>query len=130
MLIIAHISLMIAAALCLCAGVGFAMFGRKKNSWLKWHKTLNRTGYGLLVAGAAAALANVAASDGIHLAGLHHQAGLAAFILTGITVFLGFYALKAANKPVVRAMHRWSGRLSLIAILITLILGLIMIGIL
>jgi hypothetical protein len=130
MLIIAHISLMIAATLCLCAGVGFAMFGRKKNSWLKWHKKLNLAGYGLLVAGAAAAFANVAASDGIHLAGRHHQAGLAAFMLTGITVVLGFHALKAANKPAARARHRWSGRLSLTSILFTLIVGLRMIGIL
>ena len=130
MLIITHISLMITAALCLCAGIGFAMFRRKKKFWLKWHKKLNATGFGLLVAGEVMAFANVATSDGNHLAGLHPWAGLAAFLLSGITLFLAFYALKAVDKTTARAMHRWSGRTSLIAVGITLVLGFIMIGIL
>lgn len=130
MLIITHISLMITAALSLCAGVGFAMFGRKKKFWLKWHQKLNITGFALLVTGEVMAFANVAASDGNHLEGFHPWAGLAALILTGITLFLAFYALKAADKTTARAMHRWSGRTSLIAVGITLILGFMMIGIL
>ena len=52
-----------------------------------------------------------------------------ALMLTFLTVFLGFYSLKASNKSVFRAVHRWSGRLSPIAILAALTLGLSMIGI-
>jgi hypothetical protein len=130
MLIIAHVSLMITAALCLCAGIGFAMFGRKKKFWLKWHKKLNATGFGLLVAGEVMAFANVATSGGNHLEGIHPWAGLAAFILSNITLFLIFYALKAADKTTARTMHKWSGRASLLAIGIAMVLGFIMIGVL
>lgn len=130
MLIILHLSLMTAAALCLIAGIGMAMFLRKKKFWLKGHKAFNTTGFCLLAAGAAMAFANVVTSGGHHLAGLHQWAGLAAFILTVVTLSLGFYSFKAANKPAVRAVHRWTGRLSGLVILCALILGLVMIGIL
>ncbi len=130
MLIILHLSLMTAAALCLIAGVGMAMFGRKKKFWLKWHKAFNTAGFCLLAAGAAMAFFNVVSSDGRHLAGLHQRIGLIAFFLTAIALSLGFYSFKAANKAVVRAIHRWAGRLSGIFILCALILGLVMIGIL
>jgi len=129
MLVILHLSLMIAAVVCLITGVGIAMFGRKKNNWLKFHKKINSTGLIIALAGASAAFANVVSSGGVHLAGLHHRAGLTALILSCITLFLGFYSFKAANKDAVRAAHRWSGRLSLVAMLATLVLGLMMIGI-
>ncbi len=129
MLIIAHLSLMITASLCLAAGVGMAMFGRKKKFWLKWHKRLNTAGFCFLTAGAVAAFANVVLSDGQHLAWFHQWAGLTAFILTCLTLFLGFYSFKAVNKPVVRALHRWMGRLSGLTVLTALSLGLIMVGI-
>ncbi|MEE9936422.1 MAG: hypothetical protein K4445_11935 [Deltaproteobacteria bacterium] len=130
MLILFHLSLMMIAALCLLAGVGIAMFGRKKRTWLKMHKNLNTAGFGLLAAGGAMAFANVAVSGGDHLAGLHSRFGAAAAALAALTIFLGYYSLRAANKQAVRAVHRWSGRLALIAILGTIALGLSMIGIL
>jgi len=130
MLIVAHLSLMIAAALCLIAGIGMAMFRRKKKTWLKWHKSFNTAGFCLLATGAAMAFANVVITGGRHLAWLHQWIGLTAFILAAITLSLGYYSFKAANKPAVRAAHRWIGRLSGLAILSALTLGLIMIGIL
>lgn len=130
MLIILHLSLMIAAVICLITGVGVAMFARKRKNWLKLHKAMNTAGVINGLAGAAMAFANVVASAGNHLSGLHHRVGLIAIILFCLTLYLGFYSFKAANKTAVRATHRWSGRLSLIAMLAALILGLIMIGVL
>ena len=129
MLIIAHLSLMITASLCLAAGVGMAMFGRKKKFWLKWHKGFNLAGVGILAAGASMAYANVVLTAGQHLAWFHQWIGLAALILTCLTLFFGFYSFKAVNKPVVRALHRWMGRLSGLTVLTALSLGLIMVGI-
>lgn len=129
MLIIIHLSLMIAAALCLITGVGIAMFGRKKKNWLKIHKALNTVGLIGAVAGAVMAFTNVVTSGGNHLAGLHQWMGLAAVILCGLTLYLGFYSFKAKNKIAVRTSHRWSGRVSIIAVLTALTLGLKMIGI-
>ena len=130
MLIVSHLSLMTTATLCLIAGIGMAMFGRKKRFWLKWHKSFNKIGFCLLATGAVMAFANVMASAGHHLAGLHQWIGLIAFILTCIAVSLGHYSFKAANKPAVRVAHRWIGQLSGLAILSALTLGLMMIGIL
>jgi len=130
MLIIIHVSLMITGALCIAAGIGLARFGRKKPFWLKWHKRFNLAGLGLLAAGAATAFVNVVLSQGEHLAWLHQWAGLTALILTATTLFLGFYSFQAVNKPRVRGLHRFMGRLSGFAIVTALALGVIMIGIL
>jgi fucose 4-O-acetylase-like acetyltransferase len=130
MLIILHFVLMMAAVLLLITGIGIAMFGRKKKLWLKWHKRFNTTGFCLLAAGAAMAFANVVISAGQHLAGLHQQIGFSALVMTCLTIFLGFYSLQAANKPAVRAIHKWTGRFSGLDILCAFALGLSIIGIL
>lgn len=130
MLIVAHLSLMIAATLCLIAGIGMAMFGRTQKTWLKWHKRFNTAGFSILACGAAMAFANVVITSGRHMVWVHQWIGLTAFILAAITLSLGYYSFKAANKRAVRAAHRWIGRLSGLAILSALTLGLIMIGIL
>ncbi len=129
MLIIIHLLLMLAASLCLLAGVGLARFGRKRRFWLKGHKNLNGAGGLLLTAGGVMAFVNIILTGSDHLAELHHRIGFIALMLTFLTVFLGLYSLKASNKSVFRAVHRWSGRLSPIAILAALTLGLSMIGI-
>lgn len=129
MLIIAHLSLMIAALLCLTAGVGIAMFGRRKKNWLALHKRLNSTGGLILIAGGAAAFVNVVVSEGLHLAGLHQWFGLTAIILCSITWGLGIYSFKAKNKAAVRAIHRRSGRLAIIFMLAALVLGLNIMGV-
>lgn len=129
MLIIAHLSLMIAALFCLMAGVSLALFGRKKRFWLKGHKGFNTAGFCLLASAAVMAFANVAISGGKHLAGLHQWIGLTALVLTAMALYLGFNVLKTVNKPKVRMAHRWTGRISMVAMGAALILGLRMIGI-
>jgi len=128
--ILVHLLLMIAAFLCLLAGVSIAMFGRGKRTWLRRHKNLNTAGFGLLAAGVVMVFTGIFLSGGDHLAGIHQQVGAIAVMLAFLTVLLGYDSLKAANKKIVRAAHRWSGRISLVAILVALALGLSMIGIL
>ncbi len=129
MLILVHLTLMTAAFVCLAAGAGMALFGRRKKNWLVLHKRLNTAGAAVLLAGGATAFANVVLSDGRHLAAPHAWVGLTAIILTGWTLFLGFYSFKAANKAAVRTVHRWSGRGAMLFLPAALILGLKMIGI-
>lgn len=130
MLIVLHLVLMITAVICFATGVGVAMFARKRKNWLKLHKAINTAGVVIGIAGAAMAIVNVVISTGNHLSGLHHRVGLFAILLFCFTLYLGFYSFKAADKTTVRALHRWSGRFSLIAMLAALILGLMMIGVL
>ena len=107
MLFTLHLLLMPIASAGIIAGVSAAIFFRKKKYWLKIHKLLNSTG--ILVM-----------SIGITIA----------FILAFVTMLLGFHQFKAKNKPLVRTMHRWLGRLSLLLFLTAITLGLMLINIL
>lgn len=129
MLIITHLSLMTIALGCFAAGIGMAMFGRRKKNWLGIHKRLNSAGVILLMAGGAAAFLNVVASEGLHLSGPHQWFGLTTVILCTLTWGLGFYFLKVRNQTTLRAAHRWLGRSAFVVMLSALVLGLRMIGI-
>jgi H+/gluconate symporter-like permease len=129
MLIIFHLSAMIAALLCLMAGVGIAMFGRKNKNWLKIHKGLNTAGLIIALTGGAFAFASVLSYDGRHLAGLHQWIGLSSILLCGLTLYLGFHIFQAKNKITVRTAHRWSGRVVIPAMLVAITLGLQLIGV-
>ena len=81
------------------------------------------------MAGIIMAVIYVSQSGGKHLGGIHQLAGLAAFILSGLTMSVGFYQFKAKNKSAVRTTHRWLGRFSLLLLLTTVTLGLKLINI-
>lgn len=119
-------SLMALGTLCFVAGIGAAVFFRKKRNWLKIHKNFNSAGFMALCVGAIMAFTFVAENNGKHLDGIHQIFGFTAFILTLVTLVLGFRQFKAENKIAVRITHRWAGRASLLLIIITLILGLIL----
>ena len=111
--------------LCFIAGVGAAVFFRKKRNWLKVHKYFNSTGFMALCAGGIMAFTYIAENGGKHLDGIHQIVGFTAFVLTLVTLILGFYQFKAENKIAVRTTHRWLGRLSLLLVITNLVLGLI-----
>lgn len=129
MLIVLHLSLMTLASLCLFAGVGTAMFGRRKKNWLAIHKRLNLTGVIVAIAGGGLAVTGIVASEGDHFARFHHWIGIAAILFCVLALFLGYYSFRAADRGTVRAIHRRLGRLSIISIIAALLLGLNLIGI-
>jgi len=124
-----HILLMAIAMLGIIAGVGTAIFFRKKSNWLKIHKSFNFFSLLGIAAGIIMAVIYVSGTDGKHIDGLHQLIGLAAFSLAVITLFLGFYQFKARNKTVVRTTHRLLGRCSLALLLTAIMLGLKLINI-
>ena len=124
-----HIFLMATATLGIIAGVGTAVFFRKKKNWLKIHKIFNSLGFCGITAGIIMAVAYVWSTGGEHFDGVHQIAGLTAFICALLTLLAGFYQFKAKNKPVVRTTHRWLGRLSLLLLLAAVTMGLILINI-
>ncbi len=129
MLTLVHMILMIAATVCFTVGIASAMFLRKNNYWLKLHKNLNSFGFFLLLTGGVMVFINIVINNGTHFSGLHQQLGLAAITLASVTLFFGFYSFRAINKIIVRAAHRWLGRISFLLMLTALILGLILAGI-
>lgn len=126
MVIFFHMLLMALGTLCFIAGVGAVIFFRKKNNWLKIHKSFNSAGLFLLCAGIIMAITYVSTTGGKHLDGAHQIIGFITFILTIVTLLLGFYQFKAKDKLTIRTTHRWSGRLSLLLVIINLMLGLLL----
>jgi cytochrome b561 len=121
--------LMALGTLCFIAGVGTVVLFRKKNNWLKVHKYFNSSGFMALCAGGIMAFTYVSENSGKHLDGIHQIVGFIVFVLTLVTLILGFYQFKAENKIAVRTTHRWLGRLSLLLVIIALMLGLLLAGI-
>lgn len=124
-----HISFMIIFTLSIVAGVGVAMFFRRKKNWMMIHKSLNSLGMLGLSTGLILAFLYVASSGNKHMNGFHQVAGLVAFALALMTLLLGFYQFKASNKSSARTAHRWAGRVSVLMFLMTMILGLVLINI-
>lgn len=124
-----HILLMATSTLGIIAGVSAAMFFRKKKNWLKIHKTVNSISSIGAAAGIVMVFIYITSTGGEHFDGVHQIIGLTAFISAFVTMFLGFYQIKAKNKPAIRASHRWLGRFSLLMFLTAIILGLILINI-
>ena len=126
MVILFHMLLMALGTLCFIAGVGVAVFFRKKINWLKVHKYFNSTGFMVLCAGGIMAFTYVAENGGKHLDGIHQIVGFIVIVLTLVTLILGFYQFRAENKIAVRTTHHWLGRLSLLLVMINLVLGLML----
>jgi hypothetical protein len=124
-----HVLLMATATLGIIAGVGVAIFFRKKSSWLKIHKTINSYSLLGMLAGISMAVIYVFSIGDKHIDGLHQLIGSTAFILAVVNLLLGFYQFKAKNKLAVRTTHRWLGRFSLVLLLTTITLGLKLISV-
>jgi hypothetical protein len=121
-----HMLLMALGTLCFIAGVGTAVFFRKKRNWLKVHKYFNSSGFMALCAGGIMAFIYVSENGGKHLDGIHQIVGFIVLVLTLVTLILGFYQFRAENKIAVRTTHHWLGRLSLLSVIINLVLGLML----
>ncbi|HOW57271.1 MAG TPA: cytochrome b561 domain-containing protein [Smithellaceae bacterium] len=121
---------MAGAVLTVFAGVGFAMFLRRKKYWLKLHKMLNSAGSLFFVVGFSLIFILLWEQGAYHLGGVHQIIGLTTVILALITLLAGFYQLKAGGKaPLVRQYHRWLGRLVLALSVVSLLTGLRLAGI-
>jgi hypothetical protein len=119
-----HITLMAIAILGIITGVGTAIFFRKKNNWLKIHKSFNFFSLLGITAGLIMAVIYVFSTGGKHIDGLHQFIGSAAFVFAVVTLFLGYYQFKAKNKVTLRSIHRLLGRFSLVLLLTAIMLGL------
>jgi hypothetical protein len=128
--IILHKLLVCLAATSMMIGVGAAVFFRRSRYWLKIHQYFNSLAGILLSAGVLMAAVMITGNQGEHLHGNHPVAGGITLILTAFTLILGFYQFRAGiHLQKVRTLHRWLGRLTLLSLVITLILGLVHAGI-
>jgi len=126
-----HIGFMLASMALLLAGVAVAMGFRRKRWWLKVHR---RAGIGagfVLLGGFLAAILLVSQSAGAHFASPHTWLGGATLLGAFMTLLLGLSSFRfPGHAPEIRATHRVSGRLTGAMGLITVLSGLILIGVL
>ena len=76
------------------------------------------------LAGLFMAIYMVSESKGVHFRVPHTYLGAIAIIFAAITPILGYYPLPVTNsRAIIRAIHRWSGRITVVLMLSTILSG-------
>lgn len=131
-LLIIHIVTMSSSFAAMTVGMLVSRFMRKKRWWLKVHRILGIVGTIIGVIGVGTAVFMIWTYSGAHLRVIHSYFGLITIIVIIASPFMGHGILKIKKeyKPLFRKIHRWLGRVALLLMLITIILGLFQAGIL
>jgi hypothetical protein len=126
-----HAVLMDLGFLFLFAGMVTARRRAKDRFWLPRHQILGITGALVLLTSLGTAITMVSFSGGGHLRVPHAFVGGGAMILVFILPFLGFAIFRSpSHRPLLRALHVWIGRFTLLALLAGSLTGLFAAGIL
>ena len=125
-----HAGAMGAGFLLMVVGAGIAGFHRQQRWWLKAHKTFGMTGSFVMLLGLIAAFRMVDQGGSAHIRVPHAGFGLVMILWAFITPVLGQLQFKIREKAKqLREKHRWSGKITLIVGLITILSGLLAAGI-
>jgi len=121
-----HIALMSASGVGMITGAGIAKYkkGKSKN-WLNLHKTFQWSSAILAVLGIVSAVIMVEISTGIHLRVAHSIVAAVSFGGIVLAIAAAYGLLRKKNhKKELRIAHRWIGRITIVAWLATIVLGL------
>ena len=120
-----HAALMAAGWVMVAAAVLIAATQRQRRWWLRLHRGAGLSGAVVILSGAAAAVAAVTISTGVHLRLPHTWLGALTVAAAVATPLLGLLQFKIRERAgSLRAYHRLGGRILAGAALITLLLGL------
>jgi hypothetical protein len=126
-----HVGLMLSAALCLLMGMAVAMTLRRKRWWLKAHRFIGIAGVAIMAAGFTAAIMLVSLSGRSHFGPPHTWLGGMTLSGAALTPTLGFSIFKFPKRAIVlRRIHRWLGRWTITMVMVTIVSGLLLVGIL
>jgi len=124
-----HVALMAAGSAMVAAAALIAATQRQRRWWLRLHRGAGLSGAVLILSGAAAAGAAVTLSAGIHLRLPHTWLGTLTVAAAVATPLLGLLQFKIRERAgSLRAYHRLGGRILAGATLITVLLGLRLVG--
>ena len=126
-----HISAMSLAGACMIVGAYIARYRKKKSkNWLKQHKAFQWTSAVFAALGITTGIVMVQVTMGIHLRVPHSIIALVSFILIVSAIAAAYSFLKGKKyKRQKRMIHRWIGRVTIIAWLTTILFGLFAAGI-
>jgi hypothetical protein len=129
-----HGALMSIAFGLLFVGMFFPRYFKRKKWWLKTHRRIGIIGGAIGVVGIGTAIYMISQTTRMHLRVLHSYIGVITIVLIIFMPFLGHFMLKIRKVPSrakrTRAIHRWVGRVTLLFMAATIILGLFQAGIL
>jgi hypothetical protein len=124
-----HAGLMILALCIMLTGAIIARFMKKKDWWLKVHRSLGITGAILFLMALFAIAIQITLTERAHFRVFHSWIGIVAFGFAVLTPTLGILQFKIRNVAArLRGFHRWSGRITLCLMIINILLGLSMLG--
>jgi hypothetical protein len=127
-----HASIMSLSFLLMFTAVVISTFYRKSKWWLRHHRSLGLWAGITLLAGFILAIGMVIPTGMHHFSSPHTRTGLIAVIFAVLMPTLGYMM---SSKPfrkyrmIIAPIHRWLGRLILLAMLYVIYLGLSMVGI-
>jgi len=116
-----HALLMTLGFILMTTGMLIARYLKARSWWLKAHKPLGVCGSLFAIAGLFTAIFMVSQSTGIHFRVPHAYLGAITIIFVAMTPVLGYAQLKVRNnRKTISAIHRWSGWITIVLMLITL----------
>jgi uncharacterized iron-regulated membrane protein len=119
-----HAILMTFGFILMTAGMIIARYLKARSWWLKVHKPLGVLGSLFALAGLFTAIFMVSQSTGIHFRVPHAYLGASTIIFVAMTPVMGYAQLKVrTNRKTISAIHRWSGRITIVLMLLTLLSG-------
>lgn len=111
-------------------GVHIAKFKRKENWWMKFHKILGLIGSVFTIIGLIIGLYMVEDSTGEHFRVNHSFIGVFTILFALLTPILGILMFKFIKKiKILKIIHRWFGRTTIILMIFTVISGLKVAGV-
>ena len=126
-----HALLLSVSFLLMLFGATVSRLRKKLRWWLKVHRPIGRIGAILGVIGVGLGLYMVQVTSGLHFGSVHAFLGVTSICSIAATPLIGqaIFKIKGDKKPV-RAAHRWFGRISLVLMACTIVVGLLKAGIL
>ena len=126
MMLIVHAGFMITGFIIVTAGALIAKFMRGETWWLKTHRRLGIIGPLCVFTGFVMAYIMVSLYDGNHFGVRHAFMGLLSVFFVFLTPILGMLQFRLREyAAIIRTMHRWSGRTTILVMLLTIISGLV-----
>jgi protein-S-isoprenylcysteine O-methyltransferase Ste14 len=124
-----HAALMSIGFFLLCTGMLIARYMKSRHSWLQVHKLMGLSGALVILSGLVMAIYMVSSSTGAHFSVPHAYLGSIILIFAVMTPLLGYAQFKSVGEVVkIRSIHRWSGRITLVLLLINILSGISLVG--
>jgi hypothetical protein len=113
--------LVLAGAISLAGGAFTARYLKKRTRWIELHKKLVLSGVVLVLAAIFVAVYMVSVyMETSFVREMHAYLGASVFIFLIMTPILGIFQFRSKDMRI-RTFHRWSGRITIMLILLTII---------